>query len=484
MSAAAISLYPFQAQGLDDGRAAYRSGATAVLFVGPTGMGKTTLASAAAVGRVARGGRVVAIAHRRELVSQMGQRLARMGLDVGYLGLNPGARTQVVSVQTLLASRQLPDADFVILDEAHHYVSDEWIAIPRAYLDAGARVMGLTATPARDDGRALGRKEGGIFDHLVVVAQVHDLVKLNASNPTQGITPIEVFAPETKVRKLALDPHVAYLERAPGRSAAVFAPNVETAEVFLAGFIGAGVSAAIVHGKLPTEKRDAALAAFASGAVKVLVNVNVLTEGWDAPICDVCIIARKIGSLALLIQCIGRARRPHYLGKIALLIDLSSNLDTHGFHPDDELAYSLSGEPITVSGSAGIGPRICRKCRRVLDDDIAAARARGIYLERCPEPGCNTRLSRIVVPTAEEVELRRVERDEVRRHTPVDKRTKALTTMFANGLRAGHKKERAAIMFRRVFSQYPPADMKVRAWRDAVAIVAEERGDAWEQPPT
>lgn len=445
-------------------------------MVGPTGMGKTVLASVAASGRVAKGGRVVAVAHRRELVDQMAAKLAACGLEVGVGGLGASAPVQVTSIQTMLARRELPDGDFLIVDEAHHYVSDEWIQVPRAYLARGALLFGLTATPVRDDGRGLGG-EDGIFDELVVVAQTKELVELNAREPDKGITPITVYAPETSVRKLAQAPHEALARYAPNGHAVVFAPNVKTAHVFSQGFASVGIEAPVVIGDLDTADREGALTRFARGDVRVVVNVAVLTEGWDAPICDTVVLGRKIGSLAFYNQCVGRGRRAR-LGKTgARLIDLSGNVEIHG-HPDEELEYSLEGAGMSQRGACAIRSRICPSCRRVLDLDIVAAKERGEELTHCPE--CKKKLSTIRVPTPEEVELARIEKEEARRRTPDDKRAKALVTLFAKGLRAGHEKRAAIIVFQRMFGQRPHGAMSAAAWREAVELVARERGDAWE----
>jgi hypothetical protein len=487
----AIELYRFQSEGLDKGRAAYREGRRAVLFVGPTGMGKTTLASAAALGRIAKGGRVVAFAHRRELVDQMAARLTSMGLDVGARGRRPNARVQVVSVQAVLARREMPDADFAIFDEAHHYVSDEWIAAPRAYLARGALLMGLTATPERDDGRGLGG-EGGIFDEIVVVAQVRELVELNAREPEKGVTPLDAIAPVDHVRRLAKAPVEAYLEHAPGRSCVVFAPNVKSAHAFAAGFVAQGVPAEVVHGELDTIDRDGAISRFARGDLRVLVNVNVLTEGWDAPICDVVMLARKIGSLALFYQCIGRARRPSLAtGKTrALLLDLSGNLELHvpEGHIDDDLEYSLDGRGVARKGSATDRPRFCRVCKHLFAGDVeeCAHSHRPCPVERgtttvvahCPE--CATPISKIFVPTPEDVELARVTRDAERKKAPECERTKALTCLYSTALRAGNHRNAAHHAYQRVFSAFPPTEVRVPAWRAAIARVALEKGDAWE----
>lgn len=468
-----IRLYPFQERGLNAGRAAYGRGRRSVLFVGPTGMGKTTLASAAAVGRLQRGGKhVVAIAHRKELVEQLAARFAAMGLDVGALGRRPGAPVQVTSIQTILARRTMPEADFVIVDEAHHYVSDQWLRPVRLYQEHGAYIMGLTATPCRDDGRGLGH----LFDELIVVAQVSELVALNGAEPEKGITPIDVVDPDERVRKLAQNPCDAYMQWCPGRSCVVFSPHVLAATDYAAGFARAGIEAPVVHGELATAEREKSLARFARGDVRVLVNVNVLTEGWDAPICDVAMLARRIQSFSLLVQCIGRARRPYPAtpGKRALLIDLAGNLAMHGFHPDDEIVYSLEGVGMCGGKDALVGPRTCRACGRVLVDDIAEARARGEDLTHCPE--CDTELSRLEVPESEDVALRRREREESRARIPKDKRVTILTSLYAKGIKEGRKRANAEFAYRGMFKHFPPGEVRAPAWKAATEEAAAKRG--------
>ncbi len=472
-----IKLYAFQERGLDAGRASYARGRRAVLFVGPTGMGKTTLASAAAVGHLERGGKnVVAIAHRKELVDQMAARLTLMGLDVGSQGLRPSAPVQVTSIQTILARGTMPDASFVIVDEAHHYVSNQWIRPISLYLEHGAKIMGLTATPCRDDGRGLGG-DVGPFDDLIVVAQVRELVALHAREPDKGITPIRTLEATSHVRKLALDPHVAYTTHCPGRSCVVFSPNVKSAHHFSEGFKSIGIDAPVVIGDPKHGDRSGNLERFASGEIKVIVNVNVLTEGWDAPICDVAMLARKIGSFSLLVQMIGRARRPYPGKREALLIDLSGNLATHDFDPDDEIAYSLDGAGMSAGGAGAGGPRVCRKCKRVLDEDIEAANARGVELTHCPE--CKTKLSKIVVPTSEEIALARIERDAARAKLPHDKRTKILATLYLKGIREGRKRGSAEFAYRSMFHGFPPTEVRAPAWKAANALYTEERGGHW-----
>lgn len=266
-----IDLRPYQLRAIDGARAAIRAGKRAVLLQSPTGSGKTTIGAQIAHGRIERGGKVAWYAHRRELISQAADRLRLFGLDVAIHGDRPSAPVQVTSVQTALSRREIPHADLVILDEAHHYVADEWAVVPKTYRESNALILGLTATPERADGTGLGE----IFDELVVVAQLKELTDLGF------LVPCEVLAPNGRVQKLAADPWEAYLKHAPGSSAVVFAYRVQHAEDFADGFRKNGVDAEVVHGELPKDERDSILARLADGSLPVVVNVNVLTEGWD-----------------------------------------------------------------------------------------------------------------------------------------------------------------------------------------------------------
>lgn len=474
-------LYPFQAAGLEAGRALY-AGRTdgvkrvSVVFVGPTGMGKTTLAGEAAKGRVDRGGRVVCLCHRRELVVQMAKRIESFGVSVGYLGQNTNAPVNVLSIQEILSTRRMPDCDFVIVDEAHHYVSAEWSMPVREYIKSGARIMGLTATPERGDGAGLGVSRGGVFDGIVVVAQPRDLIALNAENDTQGITPVEIIDPTGRVKAMAQHPYVAWETYAKERNVAIFAPNVKNAEAFAKEFADHGVEALVIHGELDTDIRDHILARFASGELRIVINVGVLTEGWDAPICDCIIVARKCGSFSLLRQIIGRGRRAKAGKKSCLYIDLADNITLHG-HPDSDVDYDLD-EGMSLAGSRNKSvERKCRVCGRVLTADIERATLEGRELIECPE--CKTKISQIELLVSEDVPLARMREDDQRRRIAKDTRVKALATMYEKEIRKGASgnKSVAEFAYRNIFrGGFPPTDVRVEAWR-----VAKQRAKGSDQ---
>lgn len=439
---------PYQSLALDAGRDGFRQGKRGVLFVGPTGMGKTVLGGLVAQGVVGRGRRLAWYAHTRELVTQAAESLARMGVRVGANGLDPDAPCQVTSVQTVLARRVMPPADVVVLDEAHHYAAAEWRRVPDAYRAGGARFVGLTATPERADGMGLGTGEAPLFDHLVVVCQIADLVELWRADPTTGLVPCEIVQPSRPVRKLAQEPVAAYLAHAPGRSAVVFAPHVKAAQAFAEGFRARDIPCGVVHGAMPKDQRDSTLAAFRNGELRVVVNVMVLTEGWDAPIADVCILARKVGSRSLFLQMVGRVLRPFPGKNSALLVDLVGAVRAHG-DPAEPSVYSLDGVACTRKGAVD-ALRTCRVCKSLIPNDE----------DRCPE--CDTALLALEVPEGEGVAL---EKFAWASGAGLDKRARCLAKWQADAAAAGHKLSRADHKFKAVFKGFPSSDVRAMAAR-------------------
>lgn len=453
-----VTLRPYQLSALERARAAIRAGSKAPLLVSPTGSGKTTIGAEIVRSHVERGGRCAWFAHRTELVSQAAGRLRELGLRVG-----PGEAVQVLSTQAVVMGGRAPQASLVVLDEAHHYVSDEWKRIPDAYRAGNATIVGLTATPERTDGLGLV----GAFDSLTVVAQIGELTSLGY------LVPCEMIVPKTSVRagQISEDPWRVYERFGGGRSCVVFAPNVPSAEAYAADFNAHGIPAAVVEAKTPADGRAATLAAFADGKIRALLNVAVLTEGWDCPRAKVCILARKIGSPSLYLQCVGRVLRPYPgVGGNALLIDLAGNVDLHG-DPAEERVYSLEGAACTRKGERD-GVRFCKVCKCEIPRDA----------ETCPD--CERPVSEIAIPEAAHLEMMRIERVQKREEwaaaLPNDKRRKLLASMYEKGIRNGWKRVAAEYRFKGIMKHHPDAALKQAAWMDAQNAVAATKGDAWE----
>jgi DNA repair protein RadD len=352
-------LRPYQERALLGVSAAWREGHRSVLLVSPTGSGKTRTAVEAALRAVARGRRVLWLAHRRELVGQASQRVALEGIPTHGLILSdaergdPHAPVQVASVDTLRARGVNPPADLVIWDEAHHCKAATWLDLKSSY--PAAHHLGLTATPMRGDKKPLG----DIFDALVEAATVAELT-------AEGyLVPCDVDAPARKLKpaEVARHPIDAWEEHARGKKAVLYTRGVAEAHEYAEEARRRGYTAAAIDGTTPTWDREQALRAFAQGRCQLVSNAMVLTEGWDCPDAEVCIVARSVGHRGLWLQMVGRVLRPSPGKSRALVLDLNGNVWQHGL-PADKRTFSLTGEAIRNVEDGKLLP--CRGCGAVV----------------------------------------------------------------------------------------------------------------------
>lgn len=352
----AETLRPYQQGGIEQVHGHWRTGTRRVLFVLPTGGGKTVVASAVCHHELAEGGSVLFVVHRTELLTQAAERFAaRFGhLDVGIVApgvdAQPHARIQVGTVQTLLARGVRPDVSLVIFDEAHHYAAKDWAELFAHY--SNAKLLGLTATPERQDGKPLG----DLFDALVVGAKYSELLR------DGFLTPCAVYQPPHAMEgDFAQDPLVAYQRYAEGSQAFVFCTSVEAAETLATRFNEAGIVARCIEAKTPKDMRKARIAAFRRGELRVITNVNTMTEGVDVPQARTVILVRPFRHVGAFLQAGGRVLRPHESKPHALIIDLVGATLVHGF-PTDDREYSLDGEGIKRAGTPPL--TICGSCHR------------------------------------------------------------------------------------------------------------------------
>ncbi len=444
------ALRPYQLDAIQDARDRIASGRIAPLLVAPTGAGKTVIEAAMIRSHLEIDPeyRAVVVAHRRELIGQIASTLLRMGVtDIGEIcpGViqRPNARVQVASTQTLRARSLYPRASFLVFDEAHHYSSDDWHQLTKGY--PGVIRVGFTATPMRSDGRGMSPA----FDSLVVVSTIKELT-------AQGyLVPCKVIAPAKPLKKPAMthSPVDAYLAHAKGMRTVVFADFVANAEKFAAEFRDKGVDAVVIHGELSADERRRALDAHARGAV--LVNCMVLTEGWDSPETQCCILARGCGSVSTYLQIVGRVLRP-FPGKThALLIDLTGrSFYDHGM-PDEDRKYSLTGKGI----------------RKKTDDD-----AEDIYCPVCGqpvEPAPNSWPCEVCGHEAQgKVEAPRYTGDElaeryaVKRNEDDPKRIETLSRWLAEAksrMKSGQYVWAAIAKYRAVYGAAPSAEIRFQA---------------------
>lgn len=355
----------YQLRAVEDCRQAYRAGATSVLLVLPTGGGKTLIGSLVVAGALARGRRVLWLAGRRELVEQAA---ARMPVEAGVImagrPTRPDAPVQVASVDTLAARGGVPDVDLVVIDEAHHATATTW----RAVLAAApkAKLLGLTATPERSDGAALG----DVFGSLVLGPTIRQLVQLGHLVPTR------VISPASKSKNLAMEPADAWSRYSEGRPGFAFHKLISESRAFTAAMNERGIVTAHVDGETPVRQRAAAVEAFRAGELECLSSVAVFTEGVDVPRASFCLLARGADHAGVYLQMVGRVMRPAPGKHDAVVVDLRGVFHKHGL-PDDDRVWSLGGVQ-GVARSSATKLRQCLKCGTVWEFEGDAA---------CPECG-------------------------------------------------------------------------------------------------
>lgn len=355
-----------------------------LLLQSPTGSGKTVMAMAVVEWALARGLRVLFLAPRDELIKQTVAHVQKWHkgplcvIRGGRVEGDPSAPIVIASIQTLVSKSFAPRADLVVLDEARHYVAAEWGRIAGSYPRA-LRLL-LDATPAREDGAALG----DLAEDLLVAATVEELQALwRRTGGTQGLCPVVHLSPPAYQDELSAEPLKAYLKRGAGGRAIFYAATRAEAERQAALFAAHGVPSEAVDGVTSAKRRDSALERFAEGALRVLWNVDLFTEGLDVPGIEVVGLARRWKSVVKYLQAIGRGTRAAGPEKRLTVLDLHGLHHIHGlftaprtYHLDGEPIRRVEGLPAAVQCRAclswGSGGGRCDRCGAVLAVAVAA----------------------------------------------------------------------------------------------------------------
>ena len=353
-------LRPYQQLMMQQVWAEWSAGLRRILMQLATGAGKTVLFAACANEFTCKGEGVLVLAHREELLIQAKDKLeAITGYQVGLIKAgykeNSSCLIQVASVASL-NHRMLPKASLVIVDEAHHSVSDSWQRIINHY--AQAYILGVTATPARIDGQGFKF----IYDKLIVGESVKWLIdrgylsefKLFAAPKAIKTTGVRTTGGDYNVRELALaintslvmgDLLDAWRQFAYRKKTVVFAVNVEHSMAIALAYLEAGIRAEHLDGNTPLAERQAILERFRTGETLILCNCGIVSEGFDVPTVEAIQCVRPTKSLILWLQMMGRALRPYPGKEHAILIDHTENWTVHG-SPDARWDWSL--EPMSL----------------------------------------------------------------------------------------------------------------------------------------
>lgn len=376
-----------------------------VLYQLATGGGKTAVGVFLAVVNMAyrKGSRVVWLTHRQELREQSLGRLRAAGAQVQDLTQVPVKKRRLPAGMVTMVSpglqgisfEEVTDADLLVVDEAHHAAASSWAG---GFVQPWpGYVLGLTATPWR-----MSKKQGfdHLFDHLVSGPAVESLVAGG------WLCPVRLLAvPESEAIRGAGRDHsgdyspsqtveanrpilygklpVRIWERSvpPGVRTVWYVPTVDAGHALTANLLEAGHRAGFVHAGTPDAERRRLVADFAAGSVLSLVNVAVVTEGFDCPEAGCVVIARPTKSLALYLQMVGRAMRPAEGKELAYVLDLGMSWQEKGIgHPMDARTWSLQARSETHSdGDGDMFARECPECGTVAPAAMRQCRECGHY---------------------------------------------------------------------------------------------------------
>ena len=385
-----ITLRDYQQGCIGDIRQAYRAGRRSPLLVSPTGSGKTVMFAYISDGTSRKGNRVLILVHRQELVDQTTKTLNAFGVGHGVIaaGRSPDRThlVQVGSVQTVVRRLEFFRPDLIIIDEAHHGTAGSW----RKVIDANpqARILGVTATPERLDGKGLR----DVFDILIRGPEVSWLVEqghlsrpkyfappqaanLGALHMRGGDFAREDLAAAMDQKAIIGDAVEHYARICPGAPAVAFCVSIAHAQHVAEQFQAAGFRASVLDGTLEKDDRRDRVKALADGRLHVLTSCEIINEGFDLPMVTAAILLRPTMSLGLHLQQIGRVLRPAPGKDRAIILDHVGNLGRHGF-TEDEREWSLEGR--------------AKKKKRKADDepDVSVRQCPTCFCCHSPRPTC------------------------------------------------------------------------------------------------
>lgn len=355
-----------------------------VLVQCPTGWGKTFLAAIAARGASQKRKRAIFSVHRKQLLKQTATTFDNIGVQYGYIAAgmsaNPFAAVQIASIDTLRNRLDRWPADLLVVDEGHLAAAPTWKRVIDHYRQQGAKIIVLSATPHRKDGKPLR----GIADFMVKGPTVRWCIDNGILSDYRAFAPVrpdmtglhkiggEYINSELDDRfdeqQVIGDSMTSWRRWASGKRTIVFQYSRERGKRMCDAANSMGIPAVYIDGETLPDERYRRIMMFANGEAMWLIGVALFTEGFDlsaqvgreVPI-EAGIFNRPCASLAMARQMIGRVMRRKR--EPAILLDHVNLMFQHGL-PDAEIDWTLDGE-ISSGGKGGapaIATCVCAKC--------------------------------------------------------------------------------------------------------------------------
>lgn len=390
-----MELRPYQKEAKEAVFEQWENGTRRTLLVLPTGCGKTIVFAKITEDCVSHGDRVLILAHRGELLDQAADKIAKAtGLGCAtekaeQSCLGSWFRITVGSVQSMMRETRLsrfPEDYFntIIIDEAHHCISDSYQRVLKHFPDA--KVLGVTATPDRGDMKNLGQ----VFESLAYEYTLPKAIKEGYLSPIKAVTiPLQVDLTGVGMQSgdfkagdlgTALDPYLESIAKemekyCKDKKTVVFLPLVKTSQKFRDILNDHGFQAAEVNGE--SQDRAVILEDYAKGKYNVLCNSMLLTEGWDCPDVDSIVVLRPTKVRSLYCQMVGRGTRLAPGKDHLLLLDFLWHTERHELcHPahliceSEEVAQKMTEN---LEKDAGC-PVDIEEAEKTASEDVVAQR--------------------------------------------------------------------------------------------------------------
>lgn len=392
-----MELRPYQQQAKDAIFSEWGNGIKKTLLVLPTGCGKTIVFAKVAEECVKGGSRVLILAHRGELLDQAADKIGKStGLGCAtekaeQTCIGSWFRIVVGSVQSMMREKRLnqfPNNYFntIIIDEAHHCISESYQKVLRHFPDA--EVLGVTATPDRGDMQNLGT----VFESLAYEYTLPRAIKEGYLSPIKAVTiPLKIDMSAVGVQAgdfksgdiaTALDPYLESIAEemekyCSDKKTVVFLPLVKTSQKFRDILNNHGFRAAEVNGD--SKDRAEILEAFDKDQYNVLCNSMLLTEGWDCPSVDCIVVLRPTKVRSLYCQMVGRGTRlsPETNKDHLLLLDFLWHTERHELcHPASLICESAEvAQKMTENMEKDAGCIMdIEEAERTASEDVVAQR--------------------------------------------------------------------------------------------------------------
>lgn len=390
-----MELRPYQKEAKDAIFSEWENGIQKTLLVLPTGCGKTIVFAKVAEECVKQGHRVLILAHRSELLDQAADKIGKStGLGCAtekaeQTCLGSWFRIVVGSVQSLMREKRLKQFqddyfDTIIVDEAHHCISDSYQKVMEHF--PKANVLGVTATPDRGDMKNLGT----VFESLAYEYTLPKAIREGYLSPIKAVTiPLQVDLTGVGMQSgdfkagdlgTALDPYLKGIAEemkkyCMDKKTVVFLPLVKTSQKFRDLLNENGFRASEVNGE--SKDRAEILEAFDKGQYNVLCNSMLLTEGWDCPSVDCIVVLRPTKVRSLYCQMVGRGTRLCEGKDSLLLLDFLWHTERHELcHPahlicdSEEVAQKMTENMEKDSGY----PMDIEEAEKTAAEDVVAQR--------------------------------------------------------------------------------------------------------------